>query len=64
MFPLSISIDEHVPLNVRARRIFSREGPIVHFPGVGQNIFAEGNRCGKILFSPLETKKTPFYQKI
>jgi len=36
----------------------------VNFPGVGQNIFAGGNKCGKIWFSPLETKKTPFRQKI
>jgi len=64
MYPFSILIDEHVPLNMSARRIFSREGPIVHFPGVGQNIFAWGNKCGKIWFSPHETKKTPFYQKI
>jgi len=61
MYPFSISIDENVPLNVSARMIFSREGPIVRFPGVDQNIFAGGNKCGKILFSPLETKKTPFY---
>jgi len=57
-------MDEHVHLNVSARRIFSREGSVVHFPGMGQNIFAWGNKCGKILFSPLETKETPFYQKI
>jgi len=50
MYPFSISIDEHVPLNVSAGSFFSREGPIVHFPGVGQNIFAGGNKCGKILF--------------
>jgi len=48
MCPFSIFIDEHVPLNMRARRIFSREGQIVHFPGVGQNIFAGKNKCGKI----------------
>ena len=64
MYPFSISIDEHVPLNMSARRILSRKGPIVDFPGVGQNIFAGGNKCGKIWFSPLETKKRPFYQKI
>ena len=64
MYPFSISIDEHVPLNMSARRIFCREGPIVHFPGMGHNIFAGGSKCGKIWFSPLETKKTPFYQKI
>jgi len=64
MYPFSISIDEHVPLNMSARSILSRKGPIVDFPGVGQNIFAGGNKCGKIWFSPLETKKRPFYQKI
>jgi len=48
MYPFSISINEHVPLNMSARRIFSREGPIVRFPGVGQNIFAGGSKCGKI----------------
>ena len=63
MYPFGILTDEHVPLNMRARRIFSREGPIVHFLGVGQNIFAGGNKCGKNWFSLLETKKTPFYQK-
>jgi len=29
-----------------------------------KKFFAGGNKCGKILFSPLETRKTPFYQKI
>jgi len=64
MYPFSISIDEHVPLNMSGRRFFFREGPIVDFPGVGKIIFAGGNKCGKIWFSPLETKKTSFYQKI
>jgi len=48
IYPFGFSIDEHVPLNMSARTIFFREGPIVHFPGVGQNIFAGGNKCGKI----------------
>jgi len=48
MYPFSISIDEHVPLNMSARSFFFREGPIVDFPGVGQIIFAGGNKCGKI----------------
>jgi len=58
-----MSIDEHVPLNMSAGRIFSREGLLAHFPGVSQHIFAGGNKCGKILFSPLETNKTTFLSK-
>jgi len=34
MYPFSISVDEHVPLNMGAGRIFSRQGPKVDFPGV------------------------------
>ena len=48
MYPFSISIDEHVPINMSARRIFFREGPFVDFKGVGQNIFAGGKKFGKI----------------
>jgi len=36
MYPFIILIDEHVPLNIDAGRIFFREGPIVEFPGVDQ----------------------------
>jgi len=46
-----------------AGRIFFREGPIVDFLVVGQNIFAGRARSGKITFSPLETKKTIFRKK-
>jgi len=41
-------------------RIFSREGPIVDFPGVAKNIFAAGTKSGKISFQPHETKKETF----
>jgi len=45
MYPFSISIHEHVPLNMGAGfGFFSREGPVVDFPGVGQNIFAVGQK--------------------
>jgi len=33
IYPFSISVDEHVPLNMGAGRIFSRQGPKVEFPG-------------------------------
>jgi len=61
MYPFSISIHEHVPLNKGAGRIFSKEGPIVDFPGVGQQYFCKGAKSGKITFSPLETKETTFF---
>jgi len=32
------------------RKDFSREGPIVNFPGVAKNIFEGGAKSGKILF--------------
>jgi len=62
--PFSISIDERVPLNMAAERIFSRKGPIVDFLGAGQKYFAGAAKSGKITFSPLETRKTTFYAKI
>jgi len=44
---------------------FSKKGPIVYFPGVGQNIFAGGAKSGKITFSPLKTKeRTSFAKKL
>jgi len=33
MYPFSNSVDEHVPLNMGAGRIFFRQGPKVDFPG-------------------------------
>ena len=59
MYSFSISIDEHVPLKIR---IFSKEGAIVDFPGVGQQYFCKGAKSGTITFSPLETKETTFLQ--
>jgi len=44
MYPFSISIDEHVPLNMSAGMIFPREGPIVDFPVVGQKYFCRGDK--------------------
>ena len=38
-----------------ANSAFSRGGP---------KYFCRGSKCGKIWFSPLQIKKTPFYQKI
>jgi len=35
MYPFSISVDEHVPLNMGAGRIFFSQGPKVDFPGTG-----------------------------
>ena len=64
MYPFIILIDEHVPLNIGAGRIFFREGPIVEFPGVDQKYFVGMAKSGKITFSPLETKKTTFFAKI
>jgi len=62
MYPFSISIDEHVPLKMGAGRIFSKEGAVVDFPGVGQQYFCKGAKSGKITFSPPETKETTFLQ--
>jgi len=47
MHPFSISIEQHVPLNMGVGRIVSRDGPIVGFPGVGQNFFAGGPKVTK-----------------
>jgi len=58
MYPFSISIDEHVPLNMGAGIIFFQEGPKMNFQGVGQQYSAGEAKSGKITFSPLETKKT------
>jgi len=44
--------------------IFSREGPIVDFPGVAKTFFQGGTNKVKISFYPLETKKTTFLLKI
>jgi len=41
MYPSSISIDEHVPLNMSTGMIVPREGPI-DFPVVGQKYFCRG----------------------
>jgi len=61
MYPFSISVDEHVPLDMGAGRNFSRDGPIVDFPGVGKNIL-QGAKSGKITFH--HSKKTTFFCKI
>jgi len=47
MYPFSIWIDEHVPLNMGAGSIFSREGPIMDFPGLGHKYFAGRTEVAK-----------------
>jgi len=59
MYSFSISIHEHVPLNMSAGRIFPREGLLQVW---AKNIFS-GGTSAKIIFSPLETKKTTFLSK-
>jgi len=61
MYPFSISIDKHVPLDMGAGRIFSRDGPTVDFPGVGQKYFARGPKVAKLHFH--HSKKTTFFAK-
>jgi len=61
VYPLNISIDERVPLNMGAGGFFSRKGPITDFLKVVQNIFAGAPKSGKIAFSPLETRKKTFF---
>jgi len=51
MYPFRISIDEHVPLDMGAGRNFSRDGPIVDFPGVGQKYFARRPKVAKLHFT-------------
>jgi len=63
MYPFSISIDEHVPLNMAAGRIFSREGPTVDFPWVGEKYVCRGAKSAKIYIFPTETKTTNFITK-
>jgi len=58
MYPFSTSIDEHVPLDMGAGRIFSRDGPIVDFPRVGQKYFAGVPKVAKLHFH--HSKKTFF----
>jgi len=61
MYPFSISIDEHVPLDMGAERNFFRNGPTVDFPGVGQKYFAGGSKVAKLHFTTL---KKHFLQNI
>jgi len=50
LYPFSISIDEHVPLNISAG-IFFPGRTIVDFPKVGQKNFCRGGaKSGKIRF--------------
>ena len=44
MYPFSISIDEHVPLDMGAGSFLSRERPIVDFPCVGQKYICRGQK--------------------
>jgi len=46
------------------QKYFCRKWPLVDFPGMGQICFSGGARSGKITFSPFDTKKTIFLQKI
>jgi len=62
MYPFRISIDEHVPLDMGAGRNFSRDGPIVDFPGVGQKYFARRPKVAKLHFTTL--RKQHFLQNI
>jgi len=48
MHPFSISIDEHVPLNMGARRDF--------FQGGASSGFSKGGKSSKTIFSPLKAK--------
>jgi len=61
MYPFSISIDEHVSLDMGAGRIFFRDGSIVDFPGVGQKYFAGGPKVAKLHLH--HSKKTTFFAK-
>ena len=64
VYPFSISIDERVPLNMGAGGIFSREGPIVDFPGVGQKYFCrEWPIAAKLRFNYSKQRKQPFFAK-
>jgi len=62
MYPFSISIHEHVPLNTGAG-FFSREGPVVDFPGMGQKYFCRGLKVEKLHFHHSKLRKQPFLQK-
>jgi len=62
MYPFSISIDEHVPLDMSAGRIFSRDGPIVDFPWAIQKYFAGDQKWQNYIFTTL--RKQHFLQNI
>jgi len=44
-------------------RIFSRDGPIVHFPGEAKNIFAVRPKVTKVYFNHSQLWKQPFFGK-
>jgi len=65
MYPFSILIHEHVPLNMGAGLGFFFQGRAISgFSRSGSKIFLQGAKSGKITFPPLETKKTTFFAKI
>jgi len=57
VYPFSISIDEHVPLNMSARRIFFQGRVNSRFSRGGPKYVCREGKSGKIRFSPLKTKK-------
>jgi len=64
MYPFSILMHEHVPPNmVAGLGFFSREGPVVDFPGVGQNNFCRAPKVAKLHFHHSKLRKQPFLQK-
>jgi len=64
MYPFSISIDEHVPLNMSAGRILFQGGVNSGFSRGGSKYFCREGKSDNIRFSPLETKKTTFFKKM
>jgi len=63
MYPFSISIDEHVPLNMSTSKIFFQGRVNSGFSRGRPKYFCREGKSGKIRFSPLETKKTTFFEK-
>jgi len=61
MYPFSISIDEHVPLNMGAGKNFFQVGANSGFSRVGHKYFCRGAKVVKLYFHHSKLRKQPFF---
>ena len=65
MYPLSISVDEHVPLNMGAERIFFQRGANSGFTKGGPKMFLQGEpKVVEAHFHHLKLQKQSLLQNI